>query len=59
MGLLVMGLIFPLGERLWNASYGTGIALIVCIGVYALCEFNKRVNLRALLEKVRQKNGWK
>ena len=54
-----MILIFPLGERLWNAGYGTGIALIVCIGVYALFEFNRRINLRTLTEKLHQRGGRK
>ena len=57
--LLAMILIFPLGERLWNAGYGTGIALIVCIGVYALFEFNRRINLRTLTEKLHQRGGRK
>ena len=43
--LFTLIIIFPLGEYLWDASYYTGIILILVISAFSLFILNERVGL--------------
>lgn len=46
---LIIILLFPLGEQLWDAQYITGISLTLCICGLSVYEFNKRINIKDFL----------
>lgn len=50
--LLLSVLVFPLGRVLWDAGYGTGIILIICILAYSVYELNRRIELKTLFRSI-------
>jgi O-antigen/teichoic acid export membrane protein len=55
--ILLLLLIYPIGEYFWDANYLTGIILIICISVFSGYELNSRLDFIVKIKSVLKKFG--
>lgn len=57
--LLAALLLFPVGQSLWHAGWLTGLLLLVAVTLYSLVQLNRRMNLKTVWLKIRERYGKK